>query len=158
MTTLGNEIVLETNGFFVSKHIAGDLSFTYEVRPLSAIFPDGFGGMGIATNSLPDAMRVIRLAKKKGYDKAYELWNGIAKKGKHIRFTAGLRGKEYDFGYLPEEEAVKYAPDAYGDYAKKIMKKYGLKVPKETHSAPDTIYSSRGVGQGISIRKPRVRL
>lgn len=119
MTTLGNyKIKSKSNSkWYVSKHIAGDLSFSYEVRPRSFLKPDGLYGFGIPANKLSDVDKIIKLCNKHGYDKASNIWLNSKIRGKTVR-------KGYHFGYLRGAEARKYARSsyAYGEYAEKLKR------------------------------------
>lgn len=112
MTSLGYMIIMNktTGKWLVTKEISGDLSFSYRVRPRSALMPDGgFVGVGIAANKLSDVDKIIKLCNKCGYSNAYDVW------------SKKMMGN-YRFGYLRGKEAKKYAQvdGAYGDYAMKM--------------------------------------
>lgn len=124
MTTLYNMPVKKTSKYVIHKHVAGDLSFSYEVRSPDMVNEEeewGLQGFGIPAKSLKDAIHVGELVGKYGYDKAREIWDKEVKK-KYGKFG-------YHFGYLPARQklTMELAPYAYGDYAKKIMKKMRMK-------------------------------
>jgi len=119
MTTLDCKIV-KKGKWTVTKHVAGDLSFTYEVRPKDYVVMDRDGtvqyvkGFGIACRNMKDVNKAIVLCRKYGYNKAQQIW-----REKYMRFDKG-----YHFGYLKGKEAEHYAKfdDAYGDYALRLRK------------------------------------
>ena len=120
MTTLD---IIEIKGFpkkwLVTKEISGDLSFSYALRPASFKNPGYLMGVGIPANKLSDIRKIIKIANKHGYKDAYDIW-----------YKQSVSKEDYHFGYLPEKEAKKYAPYAYGEYAKSIRKKYNLRMVK----------------------------
>lgn len=121
MTTLGVEIIKnKTNSKWVtSLSVAGDLSFTYNVRPREHVkfLPNGeveyFGGCGIPLNKLSDVDKVIASANKIGYRKTQDIW------------LKKVQGLDYRFGYLKGKKAEKYARSryAYGDYVKEVRQR-----------------------------------
>ena len=116
MTTLYNAVVKRTKKYFITHHVAGDLSHNYEVRETGMESPGFFIGTGLYARNLSEANQVGRLIEKYGYDRAYEM---NQKK---------VMSESYRFGYLPDGKlARQLAPDAYGEYAEKLRKKYRLK-------------------------------
>lgn len=109
MTSLGSyEIKSKSNSkWYVTKHIAGDLSFNYAVRPRSFLKSDGLYGFGIPANKLSDVDKIIKLCNKYGYKKASDIWQ------------RKMNNTNYRFGYLRGKEARKYArvDGAYGEHA-----------------------------------------
>jgi hypothetical protein len=121
MTTLDSYFVKKIGGYTITKKIAGDLSFAYEVRPNHQIAYrpgskklDYISGFGISAKNLKDAEKVVRLAKRHGYRKAQEIW-----------WSKTGAGSGYYLGFLKGKEAEKYAfyDGAYGDYVKEIRRK-----------------------------------
>ena len=115
MTTLGLFPIKKTKKWIVHKHICGDLSFSYEVRPIEWEHDTYVTGFGIPANSLKDVNKIIQLCDKHGYKKARDIWDK----------TTMNPGSGYHFGYLTGKEAKKYAKDedAYGEYARRYKKK-----------------------------------
>ena len=112
MTTLGMFPIKKTKNWIVHKHIAGDLSYNYEVRPIEWKHDTYVTGFGIPANSLKDVDKIISLCNKHGYKKAREIWD------KKV-----LDPTKYHFGYLRGREAKEYADEAYGEYAEKYKKR-----------------------------------
>jgi len=121
MTTLYFEPVKKTSKYVIHKSVSGDLSFSYEVRSSDMVTTDGAYGFGIKTKNLKDAKYVGELIGKHGYEKAKKIWKKETEK-KYGKFG-------YQFGYLPATQklTLKLAPEAYGDYAKKLMKQMRMK-------------------------------
>lgn len=117
MTTLDRYTIKDSGilkGYTVTKTIAGDLSFSYAVRPNEYVTEEYLMGVGISFNKLADIPELNRLLRKYGYDKTQEIWMN------KIRTD-----NDYRFGYIRGKEARKYArhPYAYGKYAEKIRRK-----------------------------------
>lgn len=117
MTTLYNKVVRRKKDYFITHHVAGDLSHSYEVRAPDMQEPGWFHGSGIPAKDLKDAEKAGKLIEKHGYSKAYDKWE------KDV-----LKPTGYNFGYLPESSKLckDCAPYAYGEYAEKIRKKHHL--------------------------------
>lgn len=119
MTTLYNKEVKRGKGYVIHHHVSGDLSHTYEVRSPEMV-GGGYGwtlqGVGIPARTLAEAEKIGKMVAKYGYGHAYDMHNKkVMKEG-------------YSFGFLADSKLAKeLAPYAYGDYAKKIRKKYKLK-------------------------------
>lgn len=121
MTSLGFEIVKSktTKKWAVTLEVAGDLSFSYNVRPNTPDYvpPDlsFLGGVGIPANKLSDVDNIIALCNKYGYMKAADIWR---------KKTIYAKTIDYRFGYLTGAKARHYAknPNAYGEMVKKVRR------------------------------------
>jgi hypothetical protein len=117
MTNLGMSLVTKVGHNGIKLGVAGDLSHHY------AVLPDyDLGNVGL---KFPTKAMAIAFAEKTNHlswSKQVDAYNK--------EFPWKYTVDNWRFGYLPEKMAVKYAADAYGDYAVKIRKKYGIRKSK----------------------------
>ncbi len=121
MTTLGRGIVAHTRYNTIMLGVSGDLSHSYDVVPKYQVQNVG---LGFATKN--KAIEFARKTGKFGWHRQYEIYRAHTDITK-VEWEEMKKYRGGMFGYLPEQMAKRYAASAYGDYAEKIRKKYGIK-------------------------------
>jgi hypothetical protein len=128
MTSLGTDSWYKYKGFRIRRHVAGDLSHTWNVAEdsMNAMNPISFASRALAKKYIDSSIRK-GMSPTQTVRRGHDIQMGWTNSPEAERLKNRTFGR---FKYLTGADAVKYAKSsgAYGDYVEQIRRKHRIKV------------------------------